>query len=153
MVTGVVPRVALKDFQGTIRPKFSGRNLLMMRNAISLTILSFLVVSLTQVASSQQSHSVAGKWDVTIRMSGKNVVEQWTIQQNGDDVTATIKRADGELKIMCELNNTVFRADFKDEAGMLNKVRAAISSDRMDGSLTVGDKQEYLWAAKRSKSL
>jgi hypothetical protein len=125
----------------------------MMRNAISLTILSFLVVSLAQVASSQQSHSVAGKWDVTIRKSGQNVMEQWTIQQNGDDVTATIKSADGELKITCEVNNLAFRADFKDGAGVLNKVRAAISTDRMDGSLTVGEKQEYLWAAKRAKSL
>ena len=125
----------------------------MMRNAISLTILSFLVVSLAQVASSQQSHSVAGKWDVTIRKSGQNVVEQWTIEQHGDDVTATIKSADGELKIMCEVNNTAFRADFKDGAGLLNKVRAAISPERMDGSLTIGEKQEYLWAAKRSKSL
>jgi hypothetical protein len=124
-----------------------------MRTAISLTILSFLALSLAQVASSQQPISVAGKWDVTIRMSGQNVVEQWTIQQNGDDVMAVIKRAGGELKIMCEQNNTVFRADFKDKDGQLNKVRAAISSDRMDGSVTIGEKQEYLWAAKRSKSL
>lgn len=125
----------------------------MKRAAISLTILSFLAVSLAQVASSQQAPSVAGKWDVTVRIPGKNVMEQWTIQQNGDNVTATIKSASGsELKIMCEVNNAVFRADFKDGDGMGNKVRAAIAGDRMDGSVTIGDKQEYLWAAKRSKS-
>src|ERR1700722_2637896 len=106
----------------------------MKRTAISFMILSFLAVLLAQVASSQQAPSVAGKWDVTIRKSGQNVSEQWIIQQEGDNVIATIKRDSGELKIMCEVNNTVFRADFKDGEGLGNKVRAAISADRMDGS-------------------
>ena len=109
----------------------------MKRTAISFMILSFLAVLLAQVASSQQAPSVAGKWDVTIRKSGQNVSEQWIIQQEGDNVIATIKRDSGELKIMCEVNNTVFRADFKDGEGLGNKVRAAISADRMDGSLVM----------------
>jgi hypothetical protein len=124
----------------------------MTRTALSLTILSLLAVSVAQVASSQQAPSVTGKWDVTYKVSGKPVNEQWTIQQSGDNLTATIKRAGGELKVMCEQNNAIFRSDFKDGDGAVNKVRAGISPDRMDGSLTVDDKQEYLWIARRSKS-
>jgi hypothetical protein len=123
----------------------------MTRIAISVTILSCLAVSLAQVASSQQAPSVAGKWDVTYKVSGKTVSEQWNIQQSGENFTATIRRTSGELKITCEQNNAIFRSDFKDGDGVVNKVRAGISPDRMDGSLTVGDKQEYLWVARRSE--
>jgi len=135
-----------------MRPKNMSKGTYMTRAAFSLTILSFLAVSLAQVASSQQAPSVAGKWDVTIRMPGKSVTEQWIIQQEGNNLTATIKRPGGDLKITCELNNAVFRADFKDGDGMGNKVRAALSADSMDGSITIGDKAEHLWSAKRSKS-
>jgi len=124
----------------------------MKRTAIAFAILSFLAVSFAQLASSQESAKVAGTWDVTIRMSGQKVSEHWTIHQEGDSMTATIKGEHGELKVPCELNGANFRSDFKDGGGMENKVRASVLGDRMDGSLTIDNKKEYLWSATRSKS-
>lgn len=124
----------------------------MKRTAITVAILSFLAVSFAQLATSQEAAKVSGTWDVTIRMSDQKVSEQWTILQDGDSMTATIKGEHGELKVPCELNGANFRSDFKDGSGMGNKVRASVLGDRMDGSLTINDKKEYLWSATRSKS-
>lgn len=121
----------------------------MKRTAIHLATLCLLTVSFAQLASSQEIANVAGKWAVTIRIAGQNVSEEWTIQQDGGDITATIKGASGELKVKGEVNSIAFRSDFKDNTGMDTKVRASVFGDTMNGSITIGNK-EYLWSAKRS---
>jgi len=120
------------------------------RTAIHVAILCVLPMSFAQLASAQEIANVAGKWDVTIRIAGQNVSEEWMIQQDGGDITATVKSASGELKVKGEVNSIAFRSDFKDNAGMDTKVRASVFGDTMNGSVTIG-KKEYLWSAKRSK--
>jgi hypothetical protein len=118
---------------------------------VHLAALCVLAVSFAHVASAQEIANIAGKWDVTVRIAGQNVSEQWTIQQDGGDFKATIKGPNGELKVTGEVNSIAFRSDFKDSGGMDNKVRASVFGDVMNGSITIG-KKEYLWSAKRSKS-
>src|SRR5579862_5066806 len=98
----------------------------MKRTAFHVAALCLFVVSFAQVASSQQIANVAGNWDVTVRISGQPVMEQWTIQQDGGSITAIIKSPNGELKVTGEVNSIAFRSDFKDSGGMDHKIRATV---------------------------
>lgn len=121
----------------------------MKRIAIRLAILFFVASSTAQLASSQ-TLSVAGNWEITVRMPDKNVSEQWVIEQKGDKITGMAKGPAGEMHALeGELNGVVFRVDSRN--GDVYKVRATVEEDTMDGSVTMGNK-EYLWSAKRSKS-
>ena len=123
----------------------------MKRTAIHLAILCFFTLSFALVASSQQDANVSGKWEATARLPEGNVTEQWTIQQDGHVITATVKGPRGELKVTGEVvNGVTFRVDFT-VGDTPHKVMAVIDNDAMDGSLMIGKKQ-YIWQAKRSKS-
>ena len=122
-----------------------------------IAFLCFLVLSLVQVASSQKLANIAGKWDVTIRWRNPSrlVKEQWTIQQKGTDFTGMVKTDAGEHPLTFEVNDVRMRAMF--EVGeMYHKVIATLDGDDLDGSLTIeapsGQKDEYIWSAKRNKS-
>jgi len=123
----------------------------MNKFAIRLAMLPALALVLSQAASAQEATPVTGTWDVTISMHGQKVNEQWTIEPSGENLTATIKGPDGEMKVSCEQNGFNFRSDFKNSGGDVIKVRAGLGGDRMDGSIRIGDK-EYLWFAKRTKT-
>ena len=122
-----------------------------------IAILCFFVLSLAQVASSQKLANIAGKWDVTIRMRAPSrlVNEQWTIQQKGQEFTGMVKATSGEHPLTFEVNDVRMRAMFK-VGDMYHKVIATVDGDVMDGSLTIeapsGQKDEYIWSAKRNKS-
>jgi hypothetical protein len=122
----------------------------MKRTFVTIAVLSLLAMLSAQFAWSDETTSVAGKCDITIKMGSQRVSEEWTILQDGDLVKAKVKSSGGELEITGEVNGTIFRSDFKDKNGVGNKVRAGILDDRMDGSLTIGSK-EYFWSAKRVK--
>jgi hypothetical protein len=123
----------------------------MKKLARTFAILPILAVVVTQVASAQEPAPVNGTWDVTISMRGQKIAEQWTIEGTGDNLTATIKGPDGEMKVPCEQNGFNFRSDFKNSGGDVIKVRAGLGGDRMDGSIRIGDR-EFLWFAKRAKT-
>ena len=123
----------------------------MNRIAVRLAIISLFVVSLAQVALTQQAADVAGKWDVTIKMPDRTVTEQWTIQQSNGKLTGMVKRDTGEVPMTGEVTPLEFRADVKD-GDKQYKVLATIDNDAhtMDGAVRMG-KNEYLWSAKRPK--
>src|SRR5579863_157467 len=108
----------------------------------------FLAASL-QVASGQKLASVAGKWNVTVRMPGGPVSEQWTIQQNGTAVTGTAKGEHGELPVSGTIDGAFFRVTVKDGAKEY-KVRATVDGSDMDVSITLGVGEALLWFAKRT---
>jgi hypothetical protein len=100
------------------------------------------------VASNQSPAAVAGTWNVTIRMPGRTVSEQWTVQQKGTAVTGTAKGEHGELPVSGAIEGAFFRVTVKD-GDRQYKVRATVDGDAMDGSITVGVGDAHLWFAKR----
>jgi hypothetical protein len=92
--------------------------------------------------------SVAGKWNVTIRMAGGPVTEEWTIQQKGTVVTGTAKGQHGELPVTGTIEGAFFRVTVKDGDKEI-KVRATVDGTEMDGSSTFGVGDSHLWFAKR----
>jgi hypothetical protein len=128
----------------------------MKKTAIHLTIACLLALWFVQGALSQkvdQTGNFSGNWQVTVRMPGKTVTEQWTIQQDGDKFTGKIKGPNGELPVTGEVNLAVFRATFK-VGDVPHKVIATLHENEMDGSVVAEEKvkKQYLWSAKRSGS-
>ena len=121
----------------------------MKRTAILIGVLCFFVVTFAQVAPSQKVPNAAGNWDAITRTPDHHdFTEQWTIQQNGNKITAKVKTAHGELSVTGEIDEVgFFRVDYKD-GDMTVKVRATLDNDALDGSVTIG-KDEHLWTAKR----
>lgn len=123
----------------------------MDRTSTVLLLACVLVLTFAAVPSAQKLASVAGKWDVTIRMPNRSSSEQWTIQQKGNAITATAKGDRGELPVAGMVEGAFFRVTVKD-GDKQYKVRATVDGDEMDGSITYGAGQEFLWQAKRSKA-
>jgi hypothetical protein len=95
--------------------------------------------------------SVAGTWDVTTRMPGNVVTEQWTIQQKGATITATAKGVRGDMPVSGTVAGASFRVTITD-GNHEYKVRATVDGDMIDGSVTHGAGEAYPWHATRSKA-
>jgi hypothetical protein len=110
-----------------------------------------LAAPLRTPGASQTPVNVAGTWDVTVRMPGRIVSEQWTIQQKGMAVTGTAKGEHGELPVSGTIDGAFFRVTVKDGEKEY-KVRATVDGSDMDGSITLGVGEARLWFAKRPAS-
>jgi hypothetical protein len=99
-------------------------------------------------ASGQAPANVAGKWNVTVRMPGRAVNEQWTIQQKGTAVTGKAKGDRGELPVSGTIDGAFLRVSVKDGQKEY-KVRATVDGGEMDGSITFGVGDARLWFARR----
>jgi hypothetical protein len=123
-----------------------------MRLIIVFLSLAFLwSTNVRPVAAANQTPAnVAGKWNVTVRMPGHQVTEQWTIQQKGTAVTGTAKGEHGELPVSGTIEGEFFRVTIRDGQKEY-KVRATVDGEAMDGSITLGAGDERLWFAKRAR--
>jgi hypothetical protein len=99
-------------------------------------------------AATQTPANVAGTWNVTVRMPGRTVSEQWTLQQKGTAVTGAAKGEHGELPVSGTIEGAFFRVFVKD-GDKEYKVRATVDGSDMDGSITLGVGEARLWFAKR----
>jgi hypothetical protein len=122
-----------------------------MRMNIVFLSLAFLWPTNIQpvVAANQSPANVAGKWNVTVRMPGHNVSEEWTIQQKGTAVTGAVKSDHGELPVSGTIEGEFFRVSVRDGQKEY-KVRATVDGESMDGSITLGVGDSHLWFAKRA---
>jgi hypothetical protein len=122
-----------------------------MKRALGVVaVLGFCAVIFAGQAAAQKLANVAGNWTTTTKMPDRNTNEQWTIQQNGDKLTGTVKGDHGEMPFVGTIDEVgFFRVDVK-VADMVYKVRATVDGNSMDGSILIG-KGEYLWSAKKSK--
>jgi hypothetical protein len=92
--------------------------------------------------------SVAGTWDVTMRLPAGERREQWTIQQKGATITATAKSARGEMPVSGSIAGESFRVTVT-EGSTSYKVRALVDGDTMDGTATSAAGKESAWHAAR----
>lgn len=120
----------------------------MRMTGAALLLSCMLASTLLTAASAQSRATVAGTWNVTVRMPGHTVNEQWTIQQNGATVTGSAKGEKGELPVSGTIEGAFFRVTVKDGEKQY-KVRATVDGGAMDGSITLGVGDAHLWFAKR----
>ncbi len=114
-----------------------------------LAVASLSVLMFPHRASSETPPTVAGTWEVTTRMPGSVITEQWTIQQKGATITAIAKSDRGELPVAGTVAGASFRVTVT-EGDRAYKVRATVDGSTMDGSITRGPGEEYPWHATRS---
>jgi hypothetical protein len=116
---------------------------------IALSICFVLGAQLRRLGAEQKPTTVAGQWNVTIRMPGRTVSEQWIIRQKGAAVTGTTKTEHGEFPVSGTVEGAFFRVTVQDGRKQY-KVRATVDGDAMDGSITLGVGDARLWFAKRA---
>ena len=122
----------------------------MKRIPILLTVLCFGVLMFAQHAVAQKPVNVSGNWDVITRMPTGNVTEKWTIHQDGDKITGTVKGAQGDATVEGAMVDKIFFRVSVKAPDAESLIRATADKDSMDGSVTIG-RAEYLWSAKRAK--
>ena len=93
---------------------------------------------------------ITGNWDVTIKYTDRVASERWSIQQKGNALTAKAAGERGELPVSGSIEGAFVRVTAKD-GDKDYKIRATVDGDAMDGSITLGVGQQYLWHAKRAK--
>ena len=121
-----------------------------MRRATTILLTcTALAGAIRMIGANQPNANVAGMWNVTIRMPGHNVTEQWTVQQKGTIVTGIAKGDKGEMAVSGTIEGAFFRVGEK-EGDKQYKVRATVDGNEMDGSITMGVGDAHLWFAKRA---
>jgi hypothetical protein len=93
---------------------------------------------------------ITGNWDVTIKYMDRVANERWSIQQKGNALTAKAAGERGELPVSGSIEGAFVRVTAKD-GDKDYKIRATVDGDAMDGSITIGVGQQFLWHAKRAK--
>jgi len=124
----------------------------MKRTSVLLMVLCFFAVVFAQQATAQKLPNLSGNWTAVTRMPDKNINEQWTIKQDGDKITGTVKGDHGPMTFAGTIDNVgFFRVDVKD-GDMTYKVRATLDEKTkdMDGSILIGA-HEHVWGAKMVK--
>ena len=116
--------------------------------AVAACVLASMFPS---AASGETPPSLAGTWNVTTRMPGNVIAEQWVIQQKGATITATAKSTRGEMPVSGTVAGASFRVTITDGSHQY-KVRATVDGDTMNGSVTRGVGEEYPWHAIRPKT-
>jgi hypothetical protein len=112
-----------------------------------MRFLTLVLFALSLVVA--EPATVAGTWNVTIRMPNGPVSEQWTLQQKGTAISGTAKGEHGELPVSGTIEGAFFRVSVKD-GNKEYKVRATVDGNDMDGSVTLGVGDARLWFAKRA---
>jgi hypothetical protein len=125
------------------------RSNVMRRATTILVTCAALAGAIRMIGANQPNANVAGMWNVTIRMPGHNVTEQWTVQQKGTIVTGIAKGDKGEMAVSGTIEGAFFRVSEKD-GDKQYKVRATVDGNEMDGSITMGVGDARLWFAKRA---
>src|SRR5579863_1228022 len=86
----------------------------MSRAATILLVCAALAGAIRMIGANQPNANVAGKWNVTVRMPGHLVTEQWTVQQKGTIVTGVAKGEKGDMPVSGTIEGAFFRVIEKD---------------------------------------
>jgi hypothetical protein len=101
-------------------------------------------------ASATPLAQMAGAWKVSIHSTIDGLLtEQWSLKQEGGQVTGTVKTDKGELPFEGSLNGNIFLGEIKDGDKQYEVRGTAVGND-FDGTIRMG-KNEFLLAAKRSQ--
>jgi hypothetical protein len=94
--------------------------------------------------------NITGAWEVTTKFLDRTATERWQFQQKGNAVTAAAMGERGTLPVSGSIEGAFVRVTAKD-GDKEYKIRATVDGDAMDGSITLGVGQQFLWHAKRTK--
>jgi hypothetical protein len=104
----------------------------------------------SDVAAAIPAANMVGSWNVTIHSTIEGILtEQWTVQQDGDKITGTVKSKNGDLTLEGSLSGAILLGAITDGDKKFVVRGTAVDND-FDGTIRMG-KNEFLLSAKRSK--
>jgi len=104
----------------------------------------------TEAATATPVANMAGNWTVTIHSTIEGLLsEQWTVKQDGDKITGTVKSKNGDLTLEGTLSGAILLGAMTD-GDKKYVVRGTAVDNDFDGTIRMG-KNEFLLSAKRSK--
>src|SRR5260370_29889618 len=104
----------------------------------------------TGAATATPIANMVGTWNVTIHSTLEGILtEQWTVTQNGEKITGTVKSKNGDLTLEGALSVAILLGAITDGEKKYVLRGTAVDND-FDGTIRMG-KNEFLLSAKRSK--
>jgi hypothetical protein len=125
------------------------------RNAFSVAVLFLVALTFAQVAPAQDPPHLAGTWYITIQnFSGPGTAPhqgRWILQQDGTKITGIGKNPNGDLSLAGTLAGKKLRmqATPANDTGRHNDVQATVNDEVIEGTITMGNKDEHGWQANR----
>jgi hypothetical protein len=102
------------------------------------------------VAATTSVAKMAGNWSVTIHSTIDGVLsQQWTLKQDGANITGTVKSKSGDLPLEGSLDGAILLGTITD-GDQKYEVRGTAVANDFDGTIRMG-KHEFRLAAKRSQ--
>jgi hypothetical protein len=94
--------------------------------------------------------NMVGNWNVTIYSAIEGILsEQWSLAQDGSNVTGGVKTKNGDAKLDGSLNGAIFLGTITD-GDKKYVIRGTAVNNDFDGTIRMG-KNEFLLSARRSK--
>jgi hypothetical protein len=104
----------------------------------------------SEVAAATPIANLVGIWNVTIHSTIEGILtEQWTVKQDGDKITGTVKSKNGDSTLEGSLSGAILLGAITD-GDKKYVVRGTAVDNDFDGTIRMG-KNEFLLSAKRSK--
>jgi hypothetical protein len=101
-------------------------------------------------AATAKVPNMAGSWNVQIYSTIEGVMnERWAIKQDGNKITGTVARKNGELPLEGKLNGAYLEAAVTDGEKKY-EVRATVVQKDMDGSIKI-NRNEFRLSAKEAQ--
>jgi hypothetical protein len=104
----------------------------------------------SETAANVPVANMVGNWNITIHSTIEGILnEQWTVRQDGDKITGTVKSKSGDATLEGSLSGAIFLGSVTD-GDKKYTVRGTLVDNDFDGTIRMG-KNEFLLSAKRSK--
>src|SRR3984893_14197738 len=104
----------------------------------------------SETAAATPIANMVGNWNVTIHSTIEGLLsQQWTVKQDGDKITGTVKSKTGDLALEGSLTGAILLGAITD-GDKKYVVRGTAVADDFDGTIRMG-KNEFLLSAKRTK--
>ena len=121
-----------------------------------LIIMAVMAVGLIIVGAGQmaaQSSSVAGEWDAAMSTPGGVRNFKIIFKVDGEKVTGTVKRADGDLPLQGTIKgsdlNFAYAIQYNGHDLVLT-LTGKVAGDAINGSVSFGGQADDEWSAKRT---
>ena len=118
---------------------------------MAVIALGLIIVGAGQMAA--QSSSVAGEWDAAMSTPGGVRNFKIIFKVDGEKVTGTVKRADGDLPLQGTIKgsdlNFAYAIQYNGHDLVLT-LTGKVAGDAINGSVSFGGQADDEWSAKRT---
>ena len=124
-----------------------------MKNLIIMAVMALGLIFVGAGQMAAQSSSVAGEWDAAMNTPGGVRNFKIIFKVDGEKVTGTVKRADGDLPLQGTIKgsdlNFAYAIQYNGHDLVLT-LTGKVAGDAINGSVSFGGQADDEWSAKRT---